>query len=136
MNQTVEEGTDMNCNEGLGLESRIKTSYGRLLPAEKKIADYILGHESLPALDIDTLARKTETSKASVSRFCRRLGYGGFKEFSLHLARECAEARTDASDHIARIVEANAQASLDTHYLLDEETVEKVARAIAGAGRI
>ncbi len=128
----------MNYKDDLGLQPRIRSSYMRLHPAEKKIADYILENETTSTIDIDTLANKTQTSKASVSRFCRRLGYGGFKEFSLHLAQEnIAKSKTDeAVGLIRKTMYANAQACLDTQYLLDEQQIEKIAGSIAQASRI
>lgn len=128
----------MDYKNDLGLQLRIKTSYGTLLPAEKKIADYILENETTPSIDIDTLAKETKTSKASVSRFCRRLGYGGFKEFSLHLAQESMTKpeETGEKDYIQQTIEANAQACSDTRYLIEDEKIEGVARSIGSAKRI
>lgn len=101
----------MNYKNDLGLQPRIKSSYMRLHPAEKKIADYILKKEGISTIDIDTLAKETKTSKASVSRFCRRLGYGGFKEFSLHLAQEsltkAKEAEPGGDDSGDRLCECS-----------------------------
>ncbi len=128
----------MDYKNDLGLQLRIKTSYGTLLPAEKKIADYILENETIPSIDIDTLAKETKTSKASVSRFCRRLGYGGFKEFSLHLAQESMTKKEESEeeDYIQQTIGANAQACFDTRYLIEDEKIEGVARSISGAKRI
>ncbi len=126
----------MKYRDGLGLQSRIKTTYGKLLPAEKKIADYILNQQSIPSIDIDSLAKETQTSKASVSRFCRRLGYGGFKEFSLHLAQERIEKPKGTGNYIQKTVSGNAQACLDTHYLIEDEKIANLANRIAQAHRI
>jgi DNA-binding MurR/RpiR family transcriptional regulator len=69
--------------------TRLKTSYGDLKPMQRIIADYFLGtdFESLNA-SIEEVAKKSGTSVASVSRFCKMLGYESFQHFKMSLSRD------------------------------------------------
>ena len=69
--------------------TRLKTSYGDLKPVQRIIADYFLGtdFESLNA-SIEEVAKKSGTSVASVSRFCKMLGYESFQHFKMSLSRD------------------------------------------------
>ncbi len=119
------------------MQSRIKSSYSMLQPSEKKIADYILENDHTENLDIGELAEKTGTSKATVSRFSKRLGYGGFKQFSLHLARESSLNGNDSfKGFVEKICKRNADACMDTAYLLEEEKVEAIATRIVEARQV
>jgi len=69
--------------------TRLKTSYNDLKPVQRIIADYFLGADfkSLGA-SIEEVGRKTGTSVASVSRFCKMLGYESFQHFKMSLSRD------------------------------------------------
>ena len=57
--------------------------------SEQRIVDYILEHQSeAPRLTAAQLSRAAATSEATVSRFCRKLGFGSFRSFQFSLARE------------------------------------------------
>lgn len=74
------------------------SSYDIFFDAEKKIADYMLGHKSeVIDMTVAELARASQTSDATVSRFCRRCGYHGFHHLKINLAKEVAEERSHIS---------------------------------------
>lgn len=55
--------------------------------SEQRIVDYILSHqESASGMTLAELARVSETSEASVSRFCKRLGFKNYRAFQFSLA--------------------------------------------------
>ena len=68
-------------NKG-GCILRLRGVYSELKPAERRIGDYIL-HNSEDSLDltIEELAKRCNSSYATINRFCKRLGYSGYKEF-------------------------------------------------------
>lgn len=60
-------------------------------PSEKVIADAILnGAVKVETLSTTELARATHTSKATVTRFCQKLGLGSYREFQQMLEKERA----------------------------------------------
>ena len=60
-----------------------------MFQAEKKVADYILKHpEEVVELNIAELAKRSETSDATVIRMCRHVGYSGFYQMKISLASE------------------------------------------------
>lgn len=53
---------------------------------EQHIANYIVNNsEEASILSIQEIAKRTNTSVASISRFCKKLGTSGFKEFKAQL---------------------------------------------------
>ena len=56
---------------------------------DKSIICYLLNHiNDLDSLTINTLAKDTYTSNATIIRFCRKLGCDGFKSFKIRLIKE------------------------------------------------
>ena len=73
----------------LGFVGRVQKSYSTLRRSEKKIADY-LQKNSPQRLDVSIteLAKLLDLSEATISRFCRSLGYRGFQDLKLSLATD------------------------------------------------
>jgi DNA-binding MurR/RpiR family transcriptional regulator len=119
----------------------------RLSAGEKRLARVILDDADF-ALDasISELALRAEVSPPTVTRFCRRLGFQGYPDFKLQLARsayvglrylrpETAETATPAS--VAEDIVAKAQNALfQMHQSLDLAAVERAALLLRRASMI
>lgn len=67
--------------------------------SRRTIAEFVLHeHARLAELTITDVARETYTSKASVSRFAKALGFDGWREFLREFVREDAFERQHAQD--------------------------------------
>ena len=113
--------------------------------AEKKAAHWILEHpeETLP-LSIIELAEKADCSEATLVRFSRRLGFAGFQEFKIALARENQTAPVnahmtaeDSAFEIYQKVCNDIYCSLErTQKSLNPDDLQQTAQAIMKAGQI
>ncbi len=115
------------------------------LPAgERTVADFVLHHpEDLLKLPITDLATRLHVSEATIIRFCKHLGYRGYHEFKILLARdlgrETPEIYSDLtpSDNAAavlhKIVALSLQALQDTLSTLDGTELERASAAISRA---
>lgn len=119
---------------------------------ERKIADYVLSHnDSLALLSVSELAKKTGTSSASVTRFCNRLSFNGYREFRLHLARESGSVHNDSAQlfedvHIratddlesipGKLIQGTIQALEKTLAVFDQEEFKRAVYAIQNSRRI
>lgn len=120
----------------------------RLSAGEKRLARVILDDADF-ALEasISDLAVRAEVSPPTVTRFCRRLGFGGYLDFKLQLARsayvglrylrpETAET-TATPASVAEDIVAKAQNALfQMHQSLDLAAVEEAAGLLRRAGMI
>ena len=81
----------------------ISQSYYELTAAEKRAADYVLKHrDKAQYLSIGELAEESGVAEATVSRFCRRLGYKGYNAFKLAIANAGAVKLDAAADRPLR----------------------------------
>lgn len=63
-------------------------------PNEAQLAEYVIAHvDEASTLGISELAERCYTSKAAISRFCKKLGLGSYHQFQVDLASEAEKAR-------------------------------------------
>ena len=126
---------------------RLQGAYSALRAAEQRVADFILKHpDELIYLTVTELAERTNTSESTVVRLCQKIGYKGYQEFKIVLARDLVEpamtiyAAIEPDDDLAtvktKVFQANAQALRDTIEVLDDAELERAVRAIASARRV
>jgi DNA-binding MurR/RpiR family transcriptional regulator len=126
---------------------RIQGTYSSLRTAEQRVADFILKHpDELIYLTVTELAEKTNTSESTVVRLCQKIGYKGYQEFKIMLARDLVEptnaiyAAIEPGDSLqtikTKVFQANAQALRDTIEVLTDAELELAVRAIATARRV
>lgn len=127
----------------------ISRSYYDLTAAEKKAADYVMSHrERCQMLSIAELAEKSGVAEATVSRFCRSLGYPGFSAFKLAIAgassllqeEEMLSGPVLPSDSMEEMCQklytADQNAMHETLELIEEDTVRRAADMLTAAGRV
>ena len=65
----------------------IGSEYYSFTAAEKKLADYILSaQDCISRMSISELAGACSVADATVSRFCRRLGYKGYPDLKIAIS--------------------------------------------------
>jgi DNA-binding MurR/RpiR family transcriptional regulator len=135
-----------------GLLERLRIEGPTMPEALARIAAVITGDpESVAHASIVDLAERTGTSTATVTRFSRALGFKGYANLRVAIATETGRAEqarweTDISGDIAPedsldsvlkvIATADTRAIQATAGGLDMADVERVAAAIAAAGRV
>jgi RpiR family transcriptional regulator, carbohydrate utilization regulator len=72
----------------------IKGSYSELRPAERRVADVVLADVTF-AVDASNgdIAKRSNTSEPTVTRFCRAIGCAGVRDFKLKLAQSTVVGR-------------------------------------------
>lgn len=128
----------------------ISSEYYVFTPSEKKIADFILANQDgLAYLSIGQLAAGAAVAEATVSRFCRRLGFRNFVEFKLTAANTALRfkpannplsgqiERADTVEDICRkLYSAEVDALAQTMEVLDAAEVVRAADLLENARRV
>ncbi len=129
---------------------KISAAYYELTSAEKKTADFIMANQGRSEyLSIAELAEYCGVAEATISRFCRRLGYKGFNAFRLALANasftQTPEAgllsgpieSTDSFEQMCgKLYTADQEAMRQTLELVDAETICRAVDLLHAAGRV
>ena len=116
----------------------IRENYQQMFAAEKKVADYILAHpEQVVSASVSELAEFSGVSDATVIRMCKHLGYQGFYQMKINLARDLGQHQLvgyrgdqDNPDTAKEILQGIARNLLNTAARLDMNVVLSCARLI------
>ncbi len=137
----------------MGIQSTIEASTDRLTPAMRRVSEVIRENPGI-VLDrtISDLASASQTSVATVVRFCRTLGLTGYAQLRMSLAtelgREAAQfgngmtlgaemAQSDTLQEMASKIASLEMLAIDeTVSSLDFRVLERVVAALDGAQRI
>ena len=127
-------------NEKQSVFVHIGSEYYTFTPAEKRLADYILSaQDCISRMSISELASACSVADATVSRFCRRLGYKSYPDFKIAIANSFANrlkdnplsgeiTREDSLETISqKLLNANTTAMVQTMEVLNLEAVAQAA---------
>ena len=128
----------------------LSNEYYNLTASEKKAADFVLSHQQQTQfLSISELAEASGVAEATVSRFCRRLGYQGYNAFKLAVANDTAKQSPWANplsgqvqdedslnDLCRKLYAADVGAMTQTLKLIDPESIRQAADLLERAGRV
>lgn len=128
--------------------NRITDSYYLLTASEKKLANFVVANgPRAQRMSISEMAEECGVAEATISRFCRRLGYSGFGAFKLAIAS--ASGRSSPSplngeiqpeDSIAemcrKLAGADIEAITETQELIRPEDIRAAADAISAADKV
>lgn len=120
--------------------------------SERKVARYVSQNlDNMVGLSVEELAGRSGSSQAAVVRFCKKLGYKGYRDFSIQLVSELAVAQRvnahrspisdisageKAGNVIRKVCHHNIQAIEDTFSLVEPEQVELAADKLFHAQRV
>jgi DNA-binding MurR/RpiR family transcriptional regulator len=137
---------------GDGVLARVRSRLPEFTGALQRVAEQVLTDPAGAArATIVELAERSGTSPATVTRFCRALGFEGYADLRLGIAAETGRARSagwtvdigreiqpgDPLDRVlGQIMAADTRAMHDTAALLDLQEVERAAEGIAAARRV
>ena len=114
---------------------RIEAVYDSLKSAELRLADYILDNQDdVVHSSINELQEKSGSSYATIIRFCKKIGYPGFKAFKISLAADIDNLKSDTyagtafpielNDTIETIIEKNFRSA--ANILMDTKNILSV----------
>jgi DNA-binding MurR/RpiR family transcriptional regulator len=129
---------------------RLRGLYPSLKTALRKVADVILRQPEMAIYaSVNEVAAEATVSEATVMRFCRILGFKGFQDFKIALAREMVipsprlheevGGEGDEDDDIAvvrKVFQTNMVALQDTLEILEVEGMKEAAQLLLAARQI
>lgn len=136
-----------------GVLVRVRARLPEFTGALQRVAELVLSDPAGAArATIVELAERSGTSPATVTRFCRALGFEGYSDLRLGIAGETGRAArsagwsvdigreiqpTDPLDRVLQqIIAADTRALADTAAVLDLAALERAAEALAASRRV
>lgn len=128
---------------------RITSEYYQLTASEKRLATFVMANgQRSQTMSISELASACGVAEATISRFCRRMGYQGYSAFRLAIAAATA-ARVDpnplfgeiqAEDTVpalcAKLANVEMDAIRETQSLIRPEAISATADLLLAANTV
>lgn len=130
---------------------QLKEYYPQLTKSSRKICDYLFENaDRAQYFSISSLAKECHVAEATIFRFCKALGFNGYNELKIALAKACAtsgssnyyntygESQPDEDfDHMCdRLCRTNIDALTQTRDLLDHDSVNLAVSMLCEASRV
>jgi len=129
---------------------KIRDMKDSLTPVERMVADAILANvEEVPHLSVKGLAQLSKTSDASVLRFCKTMGYSGYRQFIVSISASLGSMEEEQKDRytdiqpgddlsviITNISLNNCKSIEDTLSVIDRREIARAVEAIRSCKRI
>lgn len=102
----------------------IESKYDSLFPSEKKVANYILNNTSdVISMNIAELAKKANTSDATVVRAIQHLGFDGYYQLRLLLSKDLGKSESQVETD-------DALSNVQKFFTLESERITRLAKTI------
>ena len=129
---------------------KIRDMKDSLTPVEKMLAEYILENlDEIPHLSIKSLAQLTKTSDASVLRFCKTMGYTGYRSFIVSISASLGsmdeeqkhqytdiQPGDDLTTIISNISRNNIKSIEDTLSVINKDAIDRAVKVLRQCKRI
>lgn len=114
----------------------IEANYDRFTPMERIIADFFIKNTEDMDFSSKAMAGKLHVSEASLSRFAKKMGYAGFKEFVYHYSPSIKMPAPEASIQSLEVLNAYQELLNKTYNLMDESQMKRIVSLLEKKPRI
>ena len=118
----------------------IDLHFEELTELEQEIARYFLQAETIQDdLSSQQVTQKLHISQAALTRFAKKCGFAGYREFVFQYQHQSSKADTHSHKHsplTKRVLRSYSIMREQTQDLIDEEQLERVAQLIDDAERV
>ena len=116
----------------------MESIYESFTPLEKTIANFYIQNKTETDLSSKNISKKLYISEASLSRFAKKCGFKGYREFLFYYEQQRKqEENLPTRDRYSTQVLNTYQELLDkSHSLIDEQQMNRIVELIANKDRI
>lgn len=128
---------------------QIKLKYNTFTAAHKKLADFVLSNpEFVLNQSISEVAAACNVGEATISRFCKVLGFKGYHDFKLSIVKHLQEEESNGlkgnsitnEDSVLSVVKSilaqNIKTLNETSNLIKESDIKQAVQLLTNANRI
>ncbi|MCH4191924.1 MAG: MurR/RpiR family transcriptional regulator [Butyrivibrio sp.] len=120
-----------------GIKMEIVNKYDSMTSVERGIADFFIRNEKIMDFSSKNISKILYTSEATLSRFAKKCGYKGYREFVFGYEKEVTEELQEHNISIlTRKVRNTYSRLLDNSFqILDEEQIRRVAGLMSSCSK-
>lgn len=114
----------------------IESNYDNLTNIEKTIADFFIQNRKKMSFSARSMSQHLYVSEASLSRFAKKCGYRGYREFVYQYEASFVEQKESMKDHTRLILGAYQELLNKCYSLVDEAQIARIGSAISKKSRV
>lgn len=116
----------------------IESIYESFTPLEKTIADFFMKEKEENDFSAKNISKKLYVSEASLSRFAKKCGFSGYREFLFHYQQEKETKKVfPVHDyHSTQVLDTYQELLNKTYHLMNEEQMERIVKLLSTKSRI
>jgi DNA-binding MurR/RpiR family transcriptional regulator len=115
---------------------KVLEAYDTLTTVEKSIADFFVKNQEKRDFSSKTIANELFVSEASLSRFAKKCGYKGFREFIYEYVRFLRKDENPISHSSGLVLDAYRELLEKTKALISDEQITRVEKMLTQCKRI
>lgn len=114
----------------------IESNYNNFTMVEKNVADFFIHNHEKMDFSAKTVAAKLFVSEASLSRFAKKCGYRGYREFVYQYEETLVEKKESMTGNTRMVLNAYQELLNKTYSLVDEEQIGRIGKYLNQAERV
>lgn len=114
----------------------IESNYDNFTAVEKGVADFFIHNHVKMDFSAKAIAEKLYISEASLSRFAKKCGLRGYREFIYLYEENFIEKKESIRDNTRMVLNAYQELLDRTYSLVDESQIARISRYIIQSARV
>lgn len=114
----------------------IESNYDKFTTVEKNIADFFIQNRKKLDFSAKAISERLYVSEASLSRFAKKCGYRGYREFVYQYEETFVEKEESVTNHTRMILNSYQELLNKTYNLMDEAQIARISRYLNRAERV
>lgn len=114
----------------------IESNYDKFTTVEKNIADFFIQNRKKVDFSAKAVAERLYVSEASLSRFAKKCGYRGYREFVYQYEETFVEKQESITGNTRMVLNAYQELLNKTYSLVDEAQIARISRYLSQAERV
>ena len=114
----------------------IESNYENFTTVERTIGDFFLKNQERLDFSSKAISERLFVSEASLSRFAKKCGYRGYREFVYQYEQTFVEKNQPMTGHTRMALNAYQELLNKTYSLLNERQIVRICRFLGEAARV
>lgn len=114
----------------------IESNYDNFTTVEKNIADFFIQNQKKTDLSAKAISEQLFVSEASLSRFAKKCGFRGYREFVYQYEQNFVEKQESITGNTRTILTVYQELLNRTYSLVDEAQIGRISRFLNQAERV
>lgn len=114
----------------------IESNYDNFTTLERTIADFFIKNQEKTDFSAKAISERLFVSEASLSRFAKKCGYRGYREFIYQYEETFVENKESINEHTRKVLNAYQELLNKTYSLMDEGQIKRICRYLNKMRRV